>query len=457
MFVPQPDDPFDTSYFARKPRRGAERARRRSSGSSDRSGLAIAAGGLSSASGTGLAHGAPPGSELGADSLVAAVAVETMTYLGGSRRGRRPRRSSLGNSSLGDPGTYADSNPASSRATSEAGDSDDEFGFGSGFGRSYRRGGGGLRRGIIVAGPQPQPQDRANARDGDRGSPSRRGRSREASPGPAHHVGSPTAGVGGSLSLGMGPGGVRPSPLKHPSGIHSRLGHAGATAGTAAGARGDEAEWRVSMSPEDGYDPRGRAAASVDRAPFRSAEEEDAELIRAQIPASECGDDGDDDSPATGTGTGTATGTAAAGGSGSGGALPVPASVAVDAGDSSTTSDSESGSDDSEVHAAHVEAEAAVLSDFAYTNLTELAQRNLANLNEAARSRGGTPRSSVGAAHFDGVGSFSPAYATNANPSGSLRRRSSAESLRALSRESSARSLTWSDRDEEGVFPTRGV
>ena len=452
VFVPQPDDPLDTSYFARKPRRGAERARRRSSGSSDRSGSAFAAGGFSSASasasasGTGLAHGAPPGSELGADSLVAAVAVETMTYLGGSRRGRRPRRSSLGNSSLGNPGTYADSNPASSRATSEAGDSDDEFGFG--FGRSYRRGGGGLRRGIIVAGPQPQPQDRANARDGDRGSPSRRGRSREASPGPAHHVGSPTAGVGvgGSLSLGLGPGGVRPSPLKHPSGIHSRLGHAGATAGTAAGARGDEAEWRVSMSPEDGYDPRGRAAASVGRAPFRSAEEEDAELIRAQIPASECGDDGDDDSPATGT--------AAAGGSGA--ALPVPASVAIDAGDSSTTSDSESGSDDSEAHAAQVEAEAAVLSDFAYTNLTELAQRNLANLNEAARSRGGTPRTSAGAAHFEGVGSFSPAYATNANPRGSLRRRSSAESLRQLSRESSARSLTWSDRDEEGVFPIRG-
>ena len=200
------------------------------------------------------------------------------------------------------------------------------------------------------------------------------------------------------------------------------------------------------MSPEDGYDPRGRAAASVGRAPFRSAEEEDAELIRAQIPASECGDDGDDDSPATGT--------AAAGGSGA--ALPVPASVAIDAGDSSTTSDSESGSDDSEAHAAQVEAEAAVLSDFAYTNLTELAQRNLANLNEAARSRGGTPRTSAGAAHFEGVGSFSPAYATNANPRGSLRRRSSAESLRQLSRESSARSLTWSDRDEEGVFPIRG-
>ena len=78
-----------------------------------------------------------------------------------------------------------------------------------------------------------------------------------------------------------------------------------------------------------------------------------------------------------GGGTGTGTGGDGTGTSGSirlRAAVPVPASTAVDAGDSSTTSDSESGSDDSEAHAAHVEAEAAVLRDFAYTNLTELAR-----------------------------------------------------------------------------------
>ena len=229
VFVPQPEDPFDTSYFARKPRRGAERERGRSSGSSDRMRLAIPAPGFSAAyaADTGAAHASLPGSEVSVDSLVAAVAGETITYLGISRRGRRPRRSSLGNSSLGNPDTYADSIPASSsRATSEAGDSDDEFGLG--FGRPHRRPTGGVRRGIIVAGPQPHPHDRANARDGDRGSPSRRGRSQA----------SPAATVG--ASLGMGLGGVRPSPLKGlpGTGTHTRLGNAAATAGTAASARG---------------------------------------------------------------------------------------------------------------------------------------------------------------------------------------------------------------------------
>ena len=49
VFVPQPEDPLDTSYFARKPRRGAERERGRSSGSSDRMQLAIPAPGFSAA------------------------------------------------------------------------------------------------------------------------------------------------------------------------------------------------------------------------------------------------------------------------------------------------------------------------------------------------------------------------------------------------------------------------
>ena len=76
VFVPQPEDPLDTSYFARKPRRGAERERGRSSGSSDRMRLAIPAPGFSAAyaADTGAAHASLPGSEVSVDSLVAAVA-----------------------------------------------------------------------------------------------------------------------------------------------------------------------------------------------------------------------------------------------------------------------------------------------------------------------------------------------------------------------------------------------
>ena len=65
VFVPQPEDPLDTSYFARKPRRGAERERGRSSGSSDRMRLAIPAPGFSAAyaADTGAAHASLPGSK----------------------------------------------------------------------------------------------------------------------------------------------------------------------------------------------------------------------------------------------------------------------------------------------------------------------------------------------------------------------------------------------------------
>ena len=271
-FVPKPDDALDTSYFAEKPRAGKEREKTRPAkkknhrpkprrhsidgpGSAGPAGSSIEARvaiprdvrdvvGSSLFSGSASRHG----HREGVVSPVAAVAdialrdarraePQPQGASGAARRfgapPRRPRRSSLGNSSLGNRENYA-SSIASSRAASEAASSDDEAGAAASLRRSVRSmlgpssgsGSTGGQHGGAPAGawrsPPPglaasptRPNRHASSSHGSLGSPGGGPGTRDASGSPTWRAGIPRSSLhrgGGAHGAHAGGSATVPGP-----------------------------------------------------------------------------------------------------------------------------------------------------------------------------------------------------------------------------------------------------
>jgi len=398
-FVPKPDDALDTSYFAEKPRAGKEREKHAKEKNPrpkprrafiDRQSLA------------GFAFDARH--REGVVSPVAAVAdialrdagepsLSLREPQGAARRfgapPRRPRRSSLGNSSLGNRENYASSEHPSSRAASEAASSDDEAGAAASLRRSVRSmlgpssgyGSPGGQHGGAPAGawrsPPPglavsptRPNRHASSSHGSLGSPGGGPWTRDAS-------GSPT------WRAGMG---IPRSSLHRGGGAHGA--HAGGSATVpdrpGFGSSGNVSASSVSLShtlsfarstsPTPGSPDRRSPNRSP--SPFGGTGSVDsgrseADIIVGQLSASES------DSDARSVDRGN-----------------VSESDSDEDENADTASTSGSGSGSSADPEA-VRKEAALLTDFAYTNLSELARENAAALSSSMRSRGNTPRVSV--------------------------------------------------------------
>ena len=422
-FVPKPDDALDTSYFAEKPRAGKEREKhakekkprpkpRRHSidgpgsaglvGSSIEARVAIPRDvrdvvGSSLFSGSASRHG----HREGVVSPVAAVAdialrdagepsLSLREPQGAARRfgapPRRPRRSSLGNSSLGNRENYA-SSIASSRAASEAASSDDEAGAAASLRRSVRSmlgpssgsGSPGGQHGGAPAGAWRSPPPGLAA------SPTRPNRHASSSHG---SLGSPGGGPGTRDASGSPTwrAGIPRSSLHRGGGAHGA--HAGGSAtvpGPGFGSSGNVSASSVSLShtlpfarstsPTPGSPDRRSPNRSP--SPFGGTGSVDsgrseADIIVGQLSASES------ESDARSVDRGN-----------------VSESDSDEDKNADTASTSGSGSGSSAADPEAVRKEAALLTDFAYTNLSELARENAAALSSSMRSRGNTPRVSV--------------------------------------------------------------
>jgi serine/threonine protein kinase len=399
-FVPKPDDALDTSYFAEKPRAGKEREKHAKEktqrpkprrGFIDRPGLA------------GFAIDARH--REGVVSPVAAVAdialrdagepsLSLREPQGAARRfgapPRRPRRSSLGNSSLGNRENYASSEHPSSRAASEAASSDDEAGAAASLRRSVRSmlgpssgyGSPGGQHGGAPAGawrsPPPglavsptRPNRHASSSHGSLGSPGGGPWTRDAS-------GSPTwrAGMGiprSSLHRGGGAHGAR---VGDPATVPDRPGFGSSgNVSSSSVSLSHTLSFARSTSPTPGSPDRRSPNRSP--SPFGGTGSVDsgrseADIIVGQLSASES------DSDARSVDRGN-----------------VSESDSDEDKNADTASTSGSGSGSSAADPEAVRKEAALLTDFAYTNLSELARENAAALSSSMRSRGNTPRVSV--------------------------------------------------------------
>ena len=400
-FVPKPEDALDTSYFAEKPRtekpsaaRGREepksarprRARRHSLGATSRTSRGASTSttnddDVSFADAPPLPAQVPAGTgtqstSAGLVSPVAAVAgalretdcsYAPRAPLGAARRFgaggaraplRRPRRSSLGTSSLGNLENYA-SSLASSRAASEAASSDDEAGAAASLRRSVRSMLGPPAGGGALAGAWRSPPPGLAA------SPTR----------PNRHMGSSSQGsldahAHGSHGSGSRsptwragiPADPRASPGRvttvRPSSLHP--GHSAAAASPSARVSLGSPPVRSpnrSPSPFEGSASSGRSEADIIVGQLSAS---DSETERGDARGAKLSSDSDVSSETRGS----------------------------DVSASDSTSGSRTGSSAADAEA--VTREAALLKDFAYVNLSELAREN-AN----ALSRGNTPRVSV--------------------------------------------------------------
>jgi serine/threonine protein kinase len=392
-FVPKPEDALDTSYFAEKPRASAReqpksarprRARRHSLGATSRTSRASTS--TTNDDDVSFAD-APPEAQVpagtgtqstsaGLVSPVAAVAGalrETdcshapRAPLGAARRFgaggaraplRRPRRSSLGTSSLGNLENYA-SSLASSRAASEAASSDDEAGAAASLRRSVRSMLGPPAGGGALAGAWRSPPPGLAA------SPTRpnrhMGSSSQASL-DAHAHGSHGSGSRSPTWRAGIPADPRASPGRvttvRPSSLHP--GHSAAAASPSARVSLGSPPVRSpnrSPSPFEGSASSGRSEADIIVGQLSAS---DSETERGDARGAKLSSDSDVSSETRGS----------------------------DVSASDSTSGSGTGSSAADAEA--VTREAALLKDFAYVNLSELAREN-AN----ALSRGNTPRVSV--------------------------------------------------------------
>ena len=382
-FVPKPEDALDTSYFAEKPRASAReraksarprRARRHSLGATSRTSRAST--GTTNDDDVSFAD-APPEAQVpagtqsasaGLVSPVAAVAgalreagaprvpldAARRFGAGGARAPlRRPRRSSMGTSSLGNLENYA-SSLASSRAASEAASSDDEAGAAASLRRSVRSMLGPPAGGGALAGAwrSPPPGLAASPTRPNRHMGSSSQGSLDAHAHGSHGSGSrsPTWRAGIPSDPRASPGRVRPSSL-HP-------GHSAAVASPSAQVSLGSPPVRSpnrSPSPFEGSASSGRSEADIITGQLSAS---DSETEREDARGAKLSSDSDVSSEKRASDASASTS-----GSGSG----------------SSAADSEA-----------VTREAALLKDFAYVNLSELAREN-AN----ALSRGNTPRVSV--------------------------------------------------------------
>ena len=389
-FVPKPDGALDTSYFAEKPRaerekRGRPRRPRRDAldahaptGRATPTTETERPGRVGGSAGSGAGRHGP----LSAVSPVAAVAGALRDAgdprdAGAARRfgapPRRPRRSSLGTSSLGNRENYT-SSLASSRAASEAASSDDEAGAAA----SLRRGArstlgppsgspGGPSRGATAgAWRWPPPSLAASPTRPNRHAFSSQG-SLDGSPG------SPTWHAGIFADHHASLGHVRP-PSPH---VPSALGSSGNVSASSGAAPFPGASATLCSQGSLGSSAR---SPSRPRSPFARAASVDsgrseAQIIVGQLSASASEAEGDEG--------GRARRRSERG-----------VSSASDAETASETA-SGSGSGASGTDPEAVMREAALLRDFAYTNLSELAQQNAAVLSSSMRSRGSAPRVSA--------------------------------------------------------------